>query len=297
VGAYPQVVDWNNDGKKDLLAGDSRGQVWIFINNGTQKMPRLEKGVRIEANGNPIQDTQVEQEEEVRAKERTVVLTDPSTIRTETDSEGQLHINITPERQKRPLLEKKGRLEATGGFILRMDSRIEQGADGRERRAAKRDSIMGKYAKVHFGDWDGDGLKDLLVGQDGSAGDELVWYKNIGTKGDPSFTACMPINLPPPRMKRPSPYLVDLDGDGKPDLLCGTDEARIYYFRNKGSANMPEFEEGKDLGLKGPGFEKGYRCRMDFVDWNNDGKWDILVGNIDGKRENGGGNIWLFLQK
>lgn len=226
-------MDWNNDGKKDLLCGDSMGQVWVFMNKGTQKEPVLEAGVRVEADGKPI-------------------------------------AGVAPQYKK--------------------------GSDGLYRLAPNTNDITGVYSKLHFNDWDGDGIKDLLIGQDGPGGQDLVWYRNAGTKEAPRFSAVMPIQLPPPGMARPSPYLVDLDGDGKVDLLCGTEAARICFFRNTGRADKPEFEPGRLLELKGGNFEEGYRCRIDVVDWNTDGKLDILVGNCDGQKDLGG-NIWLFLQK
>ena len=32
-------------------------------------------------------------------------------------------------------------------------------------------------------------------------------------------------------------------------------------------------------------------------DWNNDGKPDLLVGNIHSDANKAGGNVWLFLAK
>ena len=31
----PAVLDWNNDGRKDLLVGDSDGYIWLYLNQGT----------------------------------------------------------------------------------------------------------------------------------------------------------------------------------------------------------------------------------------------------------------------
>ena len=47
-------MDWNNDGKKDLIAGDTEGNVWLFLNTGTRREPRLAKGKRVEADGKAI---------------------------------------------------------------------------------------------------------------------------------------------------------------------------------------------------------------------------------------------------
>ena len=231
-------MDWNNDGKLDLLSGDSNGKVWIFINKGTRKEPILERGVQVDAAGTPI------------VGERTQY---------EKDSKGQY--------RAKPFVSGK---------------------------------ISGVYSKLHFEDWDGDGLKDLLIGQDGPTKDLIVWYKNIGTKEAPKFEAPRPITLPASNvsMSRLSPYLVDWDKDGKVDLLCGVESSpRVLFFRNSGTAQVPKLEAAKVIELKGDGFEKGCRNRFDIVDWNNDGKLDLLVGNFSSDDRKSTGNVWLFLQE
>lgn len=224
-------MDWNNDGKNDLISGDANGRVWLFLNRGTQKEPTLGKGVLIEVEGNPI-------------------------------------VGVRP--------------------------RYEKGKDGNYRLVRNTKDVMGIYSKLHFGDWDGDGLKDLLIGQDGPGGQTLVWYKNIGTRAGPKFSRPEIMKVPKPHMSRPSPYLIDLDGDGRQDVLFGTESSRIVFFRNKHTTKRPKWDEGRILELKGDDFEQGYRCRINVTDWNNDGKLDILVGNIT---RSSGGNIWLFLGK
>lgn len=37
--AAPAVVDWNNDGKKDIVVGDKLGGVRVFVNEGTDAAP------------------------------------------------------------------------------------------------------------------------------------------------------------------------------------------------------------------------------------------------------------------
>jgi hypothetical protein len=232
-------VDYNNDGKLDLLSGDSNGKVWIFINKGTPKEPILEKGVQVESAGTPIVGEHTQYEK---------------------DSKGQY--------------------------------RAKPSTSGK---------ISGVYSKLHFADWDGDGLKDLLIGQDGPTRDLIVWYKNIGTKEAPKFEAPKPIALPTSNvsMMRLSPYLIDWDKDGKMDLLCGAESSpKVLFFRNDGTANVPKLEAAKPIELKGDtSFEKGYRNRFDVVDWNNDGKLDLLIGNISSEDRKSTGNVWLFLQE
>ena len=55
---YPTVVDWNNDGNKDLVVGQyTDGNVWLFINKGTDAEPVFNGGSLIESNGTPITTT------------------------------------------------------------------------------------------------------------------------------------------------------------------------------------------------------------------------------------------------
>ena len=51
----PTSVDWNNDGKKDLLVGQYvDGHIRLFINQGTDLNPVFNGGTLVEANGTPI---------------------------------------------------------------------------------------------------------------------------------------------------------------------------------------------------------------------------------------------------
>lgn len=208
-------MDWDNNGKKDLIAGDSAGNVSLFLNIGTREKPELAEGKRVEAAGKPI--------------------------------------------------------------------------------APKSHKLADVYSKIHLADWDDDGLKDLLVGHNNT----IILYKNVGTQSAPRFQAPVLIKIPERNFPtRPSPYLIDWDGDGKKDLLAGSEGPKIYFYRNIGTDKNPQLARGKALDLKGPGFNAGYRCRIDVKDWNNDGKLDLLVGNrCRGKKPSSGGNIWLFLGK
>jgi len=51
----PCVVDWNNDGLKDLLMGEfTGGYVTLFQNLGTDMNPVFNGGVKINSGGTPI---------------------------------------------------------------------------------------------------------------------------------------------------------------------------------------------------------------------------------------------------
>jgi hypothetical protein len=231
-------VDINNDGKNDLIAGDSSGSVWMFLNTGTPEKPELAEGKKLEADGKVIQAS-----------------------RSGYKIENGKPVPIKPEK-------------------------------GLE--------LAGDYSKLHVVDWDGDGLKDLLIDCSVINKDILVFYKNIGTPEACKFQAPVEMKCPAGNWPtRPAPYVVDLDGDGIQDLLMASEGTEVWFYRNLGTNKEPKLDKGQKLPLAGDGFDKAYRTRICVVDWNNDGILDILAGNITISKPNEqpGGNIWLFLGK
>ncbi|GAB5418456.1 MAG: VCBS repeat-containing protein [Crocinitomicaceae bacterium] len=95
-----------------------------------------------------------------------------------------------------------------------------------------------------FGDIDGDNDEDLLMGlQDGS----LIYYENTSTGNGAQFNTPVPgfnDNLGNPIATEgfAYPQLFDLDDDGLLDLLLGTKDGHIEYYRNIGNSTNPSFE-------------------------------------------------------
>ncbi len=53
--AAPSVIDWNNDGRKDLLVGEfSYGNVRLFLNQGTDAQPVFGAGQLVRVGSQPI---------------------------------------------------------------------------------------------------------------------------------------------------------------------------------------------------------------------------------------------------
>lgn len=85
-------------------------------------------------------------------------------------------------------------------------------------------------------DLDGDGLRDLICAQDGG---EITWYRNSGNEKTPKFTE--PVKIVSKGVEEPVGYLrinaADMNGDGKPDLLVGANDAErvhgIWVFYQK----------------------------------------------------------------
>ena len=53
--AFPSAVDWNNDGKKDLIVGEyTGGNIHVYLNKGTDVNPAFNGSFMVLSNGAPI---------------------------------------------------------------------------------------------------------------------------------------------------------------------------------------------------------------------------------------------------
>lgn len=73
---------------------------------------------------------------------------------------------------------------------------------------------------------------------------------------------------------------MDLTGDGIPDIISGSWPGELYLFRGLGKG---QFAAGEPIqGRDGKPIKLGSASTVFAVDWDGDGKLDLLVGNIDG---------------
>ncbi len=82
-----------------------------------------------------------------------------------------------------------------------------------------------------------------------------------------------------------SPFVADINGDGKKDIVCGNSNwigsypsnGMIWYYLNTGTNKVPVFTTGKFI--KGR-FDSNVKPVV--VDWNRDGRRDIVFGSVNG---------------
>jgi hypothetical protein len=124
-----------------------------------------------------------------------------------------------------------------------------------------------------FGDLDGDGRPDLILGQWGA---RLGWYRGSGDGFQPVDTAFVTIT----RGSNTAPALGDLDGDGDLDLIVGESSGWLNYYRNVGSRTRPQFDLVSD---EFDGIKVGRRSAPLLLDLDGDRDLDLLVGSeLDG---------------
>lgn len=158
-------------------------------------------------------------------------------------------------------------------------------------------------ASPAWADMDGDGLKDLIVGDPSG----FIWiFKNRGEKGKPKFTTGEFV---------PSYYggavklwAGDFSGDNRQDIVVGTAYGHVLYVTNIGSPLQWKFtrEMGKPRyawpGYASPGQDIPYLQlgKEDMIfgtyaapaiyDWDKDGRKDLILG--DGTYS--ANSVWLL---
>ena len=126
-----------------------------------------------------------------------------------------------------------------------------------------------------FTDIDDDGDLDAFLGGDA----DLRFSENVGSAAVPSFAA--PVVNPFGLTSIPTntkPTLADIDADGDPDLLVGTNGI-LRYFENVGTPAAPAFAAPVEepFGLSSLQFVNS----PTFVDVDGDGDVDVFVGGFD----------------
>lgn len=144
------------------------------------------------------------------------------------------------------------------------------------------DFDCGSYSAPDVVDWNGDGKKDLLVGEETGVINLLL---NTSTGSVPAFAAQVLIQSAGTNLNAGScshPVAVDWNRDGKKDLLVGNAAGSVLFYRNVGTDNAPVFNGYEFLVAGGTTIDVGSYSRPEIADWNDDGYADLLVGAADG---------------
>jgi hypothetical protein len=123
-------------------------------------------------------------------------------------------------------------------------------------------------------DLDGDGDLDMLVGE---ASGQINLYTNVGSRTAPRFELVSDTYLDIDVGRRSAPVLADLRGDGKPDLLIGSEDGGVQRWRNVSDASGIRFEPAAALDIK-----SGTFSTIATGDVDGDGDLDVIIGTASG---------------
>jgi len=283
--AVPDLVDFNNDGRKDLVVGNAAGDLIVFDNVGTDAIPSFEAGATILSG----------------------VASNASPIMLDYYADGL-----------RDLLVGYG--DGTVRVYLNTGSMGSPSFEG-----TVYDTIVAAVpttdAVPFMVDWDNDGKKDLLVGgADGNVyffGNERLdaspafggWASRTASRGCSggmdtgltdgqfvgscsAFTAADAVSastsaaatiIATVSANAAPAAVLDWDGDGKKDLVVGDADGQIQLFLNEGTDDAPLMGGGSAMTFQnGSIIDVGSFARPIVADFNNDFVKDILVGNEAG---------------
>ncbi|MBC8003687.1 MAG: VCBS repeat-containing protein [Opitutaceae bacterium] len=290
----PVAFDWDRDGDLDLVVGDEDGRVALVENTGKlmDGLPQF------------LPPRYFQQE---AAEVKFGALATP--VGVDWDGDGDTDIlcgntagcialieNLSGLGVAAPKWAAPKYLEADGHVI-----RIQAGANGSIQGPAE---AKWGYTTLSVADWDGDGLPDVVVN---SILGRVMWYRNVGTPKQPRLAAAQPVEVewtgaqptlawgwlrPEGRglltQWRTTPVAVDFNQDGLTDLVMLDHEGFLAFFeRRKREGKMvllpPQRvfcdERGNPLRLNSGEAGKSGRRKLCIVDWDGDGKLDVMVNS------------------
>jgi hypothetical protein len=291
----PVSIDWNKDGHVDLICGDEDGRVAFIQNMG-----------QIAKDGTPIFAAPRYFQQEAEDLKCGALATP---VGFDWDGDGSMDIicgntagyiilfkNLSKQGVEKPKWAAPQYLEVDGKRL-----RILAGPNGSIQGPAE---AKWGYTTLSVADWDHDGLPDLIVN---SILGKVHWYQNVGSRQVPKLAAAQKIevewNGPQPTLAwgwlrpegkelltqwRTTPFAVDWNKDGLIDLIMLDQEGYLAFFErtNRDGKYLllhPKRvfcdEKGEPLRLNAGTAGKSGRRKLCIVDWDGDGKLDILLNS------------------
>jgi hypothetical protein len=263
-------LDINNDGVKDLVVSsnafsdaEDRHSMWLYLNNGQNDLPEFEF----------IQDDFLQSEQLDLGTGAYPVIAD-------IDQDGKPDLFVSNYRYYDGLNAYTNRIHYYRNTGTSSQPAFELVDDNWLNMAEH--NWRGVYPA--FGDLDGDGDMDLILGDlDGS----LHYFRNEGngsfelieTQLKDHLNAVIDVG------QFSTPQLVDLNDDGKLDLAIGEYNGNINYYENNGTTQNPSFIHRADtlgnivatsiLGIQGKSVPHFFK--------NASGQWELLIGSETGQ--------------
>jgi hypothetical protein len=265
--------DWNGDGVKDVAVTtvstsilESTKVNWLYKNVGTNAIPRFELVQKNYLVGDMV---------DIGAG------ANPALI--ETNNDGLLDLVVGNGNSYLPMNRREAQIYLYRNIGTPSLPNFQLIDSNWLNFKAFSDLDVGNFAPT-FGDLDGDGDLDMLVGEETGT---LFFVENRSNNRGILQMATPVINWKNMQIGgAPKPQIIDLDRDGLLDIVVGTRSGKINFFRNKGTRTAPDFNpQPNSTRLGGVDVSEiaeptGYAAPF-FVDFN--GKWTLFCGSTTGR--------------
>ena len=273
----PAIVDIDGDGTRDLIVGDFGGLFHIFRNVGSNSAPKYQAAGDIQAGGEP-------------AKVPIYCCIGSSPHFVDYDGDGNLDLlsgSYDPGecylfRGTAPgkFAARETVVDAAGQPVLRVPDQREKVRIirqlARNDRLGQRRRPRPRRRRLRW--------HDLRAIERWHAHGTQVAHENLPVT----------INGEPLKVtgNHAAIAIADWDNDGLWDIISGSEDGGVYWYRNTGKLGNPAFTTEVTLLPKHDGIgynellediaapQPGIRTQVAVVDYNNDGKQDLLVGDF-----------------
>jgi hypothetical protein len=265
--------DWNGDGLKDVAVTtvstgifESRNVSWLYKNVGTNAIPRFELVQKNYLVGDMMDAG---------------AGANPALV--ETNNDGLLDLVVGNGNSYLPMNKRDAQIYLYRNIGTPSLPNFQLIDSNWLNFKAFSNEDVGNFAPT-FGDLDGDGDLDMLVGEETGT---LFFVENRSNNRGILQMATPIINWKNMQVgSAPKPQIIDLDRDGLLDIVVGTQRGKINFFRNKGTRTAPDFNpQPNSTRLGGVDVSEiadvtGFAAPF-FVDFN--GKWTLFCGSTTGR--------------